>query len=278
MPMEEATSSACTGALLSSWISRFSVLDHRMTDRGPAFLSKLWTTLACLLGTTHYSSTTYNPAANGMVERFHRSLKASLMAHCTSENWKYQLPWVLLRLRTGPRANGNPSSAEKVYGETLVVPGELVAEDRDNIVMQRLHDRVGKFAPCQRTYTDKTSPFMPPGLSSNTHVFVRDDAVWPPLTRPYRGPFLVLERDKKAFQVAIHRKEDWISVDLLKPAFLEEDVGGSSQSFLQDIATPSQPHAQENVVGIPRKPQNQAGRHPNTPLQRAPGKTTTPSS
>ncbi|XP_066947151.1 uncharacterized protein [Macrobrachium rosenbergii] len=197
--MEEATSSVCAGARLSSWISRFGVPDEITTDRGPAFLSELWTALARLMGTTHHSTTAYNPAANGMVERFHRSLKASLMAHCSSENWKYQLPWVLLRLRTAPRANGDPSSAEKVYGETLVVQGELVAEDRDDVGMQRLCDRVGKFAPCQRTFTNRTSPFTPPGLSSTTHVFVRDDAVRPPLTRPYRGPFLVLERNKKAF-------------------------------------------------------------------------------
>ncbi|XP_066943483.1 uncharacterized protein [Macrobrachium rosenbergii] len=122
-PMEEATASACAEAHLFSWISQFGVPDHITTGRGPAFLSKLWTGLARLMGTTHHSTTTYNLAANEMVERFHRSLKASLMVHCSSENWKYQLPWVILGLRTSPRANSNPSSAEKVYGETLVVPG-----------------------------------------------------------------------------------------------------------------------------------------------------------
>ncbi|XP_066937349.1 uncharacterized protein [Macrobrachium rosenbergii] len=151
------------------------------------------------MGTTHHSTTAYNLADNRTVERFHRSLKVSLMARCSSENWKYQLPWFLLRLRTAPRANGDPSSAEKVYGETLVVPGELVTEDRDDVGTQGLRDRVGKFAPCQKTFTDRTSPFMPPGLSSATLVFVRNNAVHPPLTRPYRGPFLVLGRNKKAF-------------------------------------------------------------------------------
>ncbi|XP_066958572.1 uncharacterized protein [Macrobrachium rosenbergii] len=197
--MEEATSSACAEALLSSWISQFGVPDEITTDRGPTFLSELWTTLARLMGTNHHSTSAYNPMANRMVERFHRSLKASLMARCSSENWKYQLPWVLLRLRTAPRANSDSSSGEKVYGATLVVPGELVAEDRDNIGTQRLRDRVGKFAPYQRTFTNRTSPFMAPGLSSATHIFIRDDAVCPPLTKAYRGPFLVLERNKKAF-------------------------------------------------------------------------------
>ncbi|XP_066978986.1 uncharacterized protein [Macrobrachium rosenbergii] len=160
------------------------------------------------------------------------------MAHCTSDNWKYQLPWVLLRLRTTPRANSNPSAAEKVFGESLVVPGELITEDRDNLTTQRLCNRVGKFTPCRRTYTNRTSPFMPPGLSSVSHVFVRNDAVRPSLTRPYRGPFLILERNNKAFQVAVHSKDGWVSVDRLKPEFQEEDVGGTSQSPPQEVVPP----------------------------------------
>ncbi|XP_066961118.1 uncharacterized protein [Macrobrachium rosenbergii] len=159
-----------------------------------AFLSELWSALAQLLGTDHHTTPAYNPTANGLVERFHRSLKVSLMARCTAEEWKYQLPWVLLGLRTAPRADGALSAAKKTYGKPLVVPGELVTEDRHNPSVQRLRDVVGKFTPCKRTYTDRLATFTPPSLSSSTHVFVRDDAVHPPLTRPYRGPFRVLEQ------------------------------------------------------------------------------------
>ncbi|XP_066944553.1 uncharacterized protein [Macrobrachium rosenbergii] len=166
----------------------------------------------------------YNPAANSLVERFHRSLKASLMARCTTEDWKYQLPWVLLTLRTTPRANGNPSAAEKIYGEPLVVPGELITEDRHNPSVQRPRDIVGKFAPCKRTYTDRSVVFTPPGLSSTTHIFVRDDEVRPPLTRPYRGPVQVLERNNKAFRLALHGKDDWLSIDRIKTTLLEEEA------------------------------------------------------
>ncbi|XP_066980118.1 uncharacterized protein [Macrobrachium rosenbergii] len=163
------------------------------------------------------------------------SLKASLMARCTAEDWKYQLPWVLLGLRTSPKANGAPSAAEKTYGEPLVVPGELVTEDHRNPSVQRLRDIVGKFAPCKRTYTDRSATFTPPGLSSTTNVFVRDDAIRPTLTRPYSGPFRVLERNNKAFLLALHGKNDWVSVDRVKPALLEEDT---------DVTTPHPPPGQ----------------------------------
>ncbi|XP_066964341.1 uncharacterized protein [Macrobrachium rosenbergii] len=189
-PMQEDTASACTKALFSSWISRFSVLDHRTTDRGPAFLSKLW-------------------------------------------------------LRAMPRANGDLSAAEKVYREPLIVPGELITGDRHNLTVQRLHDTVGKFAPCQQTYTNGTSPFTPPSLSSTTHVFVRNDAVRPPLTRLYRGPFRVLERNAKAFQLAIHRKDNWVPVDRLKPTLLEEDIDSTLSRHRCPL---SQPNPKGNVL------------------------------
>ncbi|XP_066940978.1 uncharacterized protein [Macrobrachium rosenbergii] len=223
-PMQEATASACAEALLSSWVSHFGVPDHITTDRGPTLLSELWSALAQLLGTTHHTTTAYNPAANGLVERFHRSLKASLMARCTAEDWKHQLPWVLLGLRTAPRADGTPSAAEKTYRESLVVLGELVTEDRHIPSLQRLHDVVDKFAPCKRTYTGRSATFTLPELSFATHVFVRVDAVCPPLTRPYRGPFRVLERNSKAFLLELSGRNDLVSVVRLKPAFLEEST------------------------------------------------------
>ncbi|XP_066969150.1 uncharacterized protein [Macrobrachium rosenbergii] len=166
------------------------------------------------------------------------------MACCTAEDWKYQLPWVLLGLRTAPRANGAPSAAEKTHGKPLVVPCELVTEDRYNPSVQRLREIVGKFVPYKRTYTDRSATFTPPGLASTTHIFVRDNAVRPPLTRPYRGPFCVLEQNSKAFLLALHGRNDWVSIDRVKPALLEEDTA---------VSTPHPPPAQPPPQPGPRK-------------------------
>ncbi|KAJ8411270.1 hypothetical protein AAFF_G00172760 [Aldrovandia affinis] len=61
--------------------------------------------------------------ANGMCERFHRSLKVSLRAALQGDAWFDTLPWVLLGLRTAPKADLGASSAELVYGQPLHVPG-----------------------------------------------------------------------------------------------------------------------------------------------------------
>ena len=61
-----------------------------------------------------------------MIERFHRTLKASLKARLTGSNSVEELPWVLLGLRTAPKDLGY-SSAEMVYDETLTIPGEMIS-------------------------------------------------------------------------------------------------------------------------------------------------------
>ncbi|XP_068245593.1 uncharacterized protein [Palaemon carinicauda] len=88
-----------TGSLTSPKHCRCDLLP---AQRGTTFTSQLWTSLANLLGITLHHTTTYNIAATGMVERFHRTLKASLISRCKDSNWFTQLPWVLLELRTTP--------------------------------------------------------------------------------------------------------------------------------------------------------------------------------
>ncbi|XP_066939834.1 uncharacterized protein [Macrobrachium rosenbergii] len=164
------------------------------------------------MGTSLHSTIAYNPAANGMVERAHRSLKAALMAHCIDDNWKAQLPWVLLGLCTSPRACGDKSPAEKVYGESLAVPGELfsTAPDGADTSLPSLREVPQKSAPCRKTFTDRTHVYSPGVLDTCTHVFIRIDAHRPPLTRPYRAPYRVVSRSSKAYLINIHGCEDWV--------------------------------------------------------------------
>ncbi|XP_068210591.1 uncharacterized protein [Palaemon carinicauda] len=221
--MSEATTQACAEALPSSWISRFGIPDDITTDRGSAFLSEIWLFLANLMGTTLHSTMAYNPAANGMVERTHCTLKAALMARCTDEHYKAQLLWVLLGLRTAPRADGEPSPAEKVYGEALTVPGEFFPASTDDTKLDQLREIAWKFRPCLKTYEDRTRHFMPKNLDNCDYVFIRVDAHHQPLTRSYRGPYKVIRRTAKSFLLNIHGQEDWMTIDRLKPAYLESN-------------------------------------------------------
>ena len=217
--MKDSTANSCVNALVSQWIARFGLPDHITSDRGTAFTSTLWTSIADLLGITIHHTTSYNPEANGMVERFHRSLKSALMARCTSSSWASNLPWVLLGLRTTPKEGIDAAAAEMVYGDNLHVPADFFSSS-SNQTLQQLRDTVAKFAPCRQTYRDERKTYTPPDLQTASHVFIRVDAHKPPLTPPYTGPFKVLQRKDKAYKLDIRGTTDWVSIDRLKPAYL----------------------------------------------------------
>lgn len=219
IPMQDATASSCTQALLN-WISRFGIPDHITSDRGTPFTSQLWTSLAALLGFTPHHTTSYHPQSNGMVERFHRTLKASLMASCADDKWHAQLPWVLLGLRTTAREDNDASPAERVFGQTLVVPGEFFPSNPESQDIKDLRHKVADFAPVKQTYRDKLKTHIPDELSKATHVFVRVDSHRRPLSKPYTGPYKVIARRPNTFQLEINGKIDWVAIDRLKPAYL----------------------------------------------------------
>ncbi|GFS08701.1 Pol polyprotein [Elysia marginata] len=119
VPLPDAHASTCTTAFLHHWVARFGVPEDITSDRGRQFTSLLWTQLNNLLGIEANTTTAYHPQANGMVERLHRQLKASLKARTTNSNWFPELPMVLLGIRSSWRVDPGCSPAELVYGSTL---------------------------------------------------------------------------------------------------------------------------------------------------------------
>ena len=70
-----------------------------LTDRRAEFESDLWQQLMKFLGTHRIRTTAYYPAANGLVERFHRQLKAALSTGQSTqwiESATSSPPWDLL--------------------------------------------------------------------------------------------------------------------------------------------------------------------------------------
>ncbi|XP_068232032.1 uncharacterized protein [Palaemon carinicauda] len=156
------------------------------------------------MGMTLLSNIAYTPAVNGMVERAHRTLKADLMARCTDVHWKAPLLWVILGLRTAPRADSELSPAEKVYNEALTVPAEFFPATTDDSKLDHLREITDKFRPCLKTYKDRIREFTPKNLDDCDYVFIRVGAHRQSLTRPYRGPYEVVKRTAKSFRLNVH--------------------------------------------------------------------------
>ncbi|XP_066968105.1 uncharacterized protein [Macrobrachium rosenbergii] len=175
------------------------------------------------------------------------------MARCMNDNWKAQLPWVLPGLLTAPKAGSDDSPAEKVYGKTLAVLGDFfptVPDDADTS-LTRLGEVAQKFAPCRKIFKDRTHVYSLGGLDRCTHVVITIDAHCPPLTRPYGGPYRVVSRSSKACLINIHGREDWVSVDWLKPAFLLDSETWEETGRRPRI--PSQNMATDDPVAIPKQ-------------------------
>jgi transposase InsO family protein len=96
IPLADTSAAGCAEAMIGCWISRFGVPACITSDRGPQFTLELWARLCSSLGIVHKQTTAYHPQANGLVERFHRQLKAALRARLNSSDWEQQLPWVML--------------------------------------------------------------------------------------------------------------------------------------------------------------------------------------
>jgi hypothetical protein len=77
----------------------------------------------------HVMTTSYHPQANGWVECVNRRLKDGLPAQRAGMVWPSHLSWVLLGLHAAPMEISGFSSSEAVFGQPLVLSGELTPGD-----------------------------------------------------------------------------------------------------------------------------------------------------
>ena len=115
IPVKDISAATCADALIRGWIARFGVPSNLTSDRGAQFTSALWAELGRTLAIKNINTTAYHPQANGLVERFHRTLKAALMATGEPTSWMGRLPHVLLGIRTAQKEDTGFSPAEIVY-------------------------------------------------------------------------------------------------------------------------------------------------------------------
>ena len=267
IPIPDMTAETVAHAFISGWISRFGVPSSVTTDRGRQFESKLWHSLMVLLGCSRIRTTSYHPMSNGIIERFHRQLKASLKACRNPVTWTESLPMILLGIRTTFKADLQCTTAELVYGTTLRLPSEFFdhhtdvpIEDPSNYVT-KLKSVMQQLQAIPPRLQSNKKVYVSDDLHKCTHVFVRHDAIRKPLQQPYNGPYEVLNRTAKHFTVNINGRKEVISIDRLKPAYLDSDTP------LPDNVPPPNPQCLADTDTNTSKRVTRSGRHVHWPQQ-----------
>ena len=222
-PIASPTAESC-GKAITDWISSHGLPEVITTDRGTQFTSNTWADLSKHLGFKLQFTTAYNPECNGLIERFHRSLKNALTATADDASWTSRLPWVLLGLRTAPHSALNAAPSEAVYGKNLRIPADIIISSPEAETLHDIRNNAEKLLPPKQTYSEALrKKFVPTNLQSSPFVYERIDSHKSPLTPSYTGPHPVIQRQSKAYLISKHGAQIWTSIDRLKPAYLFED-------------------------------------------------------
>ena len=248
IPMKDITAETVMDSFAYGWVAHFGVPAAVTCDRGSQFTSALWSQLMQTWSIKLHHTTPYHPASNGLVERFHRRMKESLIALIDDERhqWYWHLPCTLLAIRTTLKPDVGASPAELVYGEGLAIPGSILPPSLDNDVdngirqntLDHLRLEVARLQPSATSAHRRPRVNIPDELNNASHVFVLRGGQQPTLTSPYSGPYRVVSRTPDSFRVAIPgRGTETINIARLKPAVIDEDeVEGP-----QPVTPPSPP-------------------------------------
>lgn len=226
VPIVEATALQVAIVFIHAWVARFGVPEEITSDLGRQFESTLFGELMRLLGVKHLRTTPYHPQANGMIERWHRTLKSSIMCRANA-SWSDELPLILLAHRNSINEDIGASSAQLVYGTSLAMPGQFF-EHQPHIKFKAdfvtdLMEAMQSIQPASSSHHGNAKVFVPNDLEKTSFVFVRNDKIRPSLCPPYTGPHKVLDRGNKYMTINMNGRSSKISIDRLKPAHLLTD-------------------------------------------------------
>jgi len=125
VPLRRATAHAAARALFDRVVCRHGVPRRILSDRGTQFTSALWKKIAELLNVKLSTSTAYHPQTNGLLERYHRSLKIALK-RCPPQSWDQFLPSFTFCHNTQVHSATRESPFYLLYGREATLPVDLI--------------------------------------------------------------------------------------------------------------------------------------------------------
>ncbi|GFQ87513.1 hypothetical protein TNCT_305961 [Trichonephila clavata] len=225
------------------------------------------TTLAHPVSNAHFAIIVdaSDNAVGGVMQQYvsnHRQLLVFFSVRLTptqkSDATCYQsLPTVLLGLRTTIHEYFKATSAELIFGENLRLPGDFLHDSElasPSSFVQQLRNTFSDLPPVLPSHYTKQKPFIFRDLATCTHVFVRTDSVRTSLQPSYEGPYPVIKRYAKYFDISIKGVSRTISIDRLKPCIFADpypykptlvDKSSTTSTSSSNVSTPH--HSQQST-------------------------------
>ena len=134
VPISDVSAETVARMFIATWVSRFGTRSVVTSDRGRQLESAVWFNVIKLLCVQRTRTMAYHLAANELVKRLHRQLKAAIHAEPDPSRWSEAL-LILLGIRSAVRTDADCTSAEIVYGSTLWLTGEFFVAGSDSEVV-----------------------------------------------------------------------------------------------------------------------------------------------
>ena len=116
---------------LLKYFTSFGIPKEIQSDRGSNFTSDLFGSVLGELGIKQTLSSAYHPESQGVLERWHQTLKTMLKKFCleSSLDWDEGVHYLVFAIREAPQESLGFSPFEMVYGRQLRGPLALITDE-----------------------------------------------------------------------------------------------------------------------------------------------------
>ena len=240
VPMKKIDSVSVAEALFTVF-SRMGFPEEIQSDNGSQFTSEMMKEFQKLLSIKGVYISPYHSQANGVVERFHGTIKPMLRKIIAAQprQWHRYLPALLFAVRELPNASTGFAPFELLFGRKPRGPIDLLANtwsggeeaveaktayqyvvDLKNHIYETCkiaHDAVDEARKTQKMYHDKKS--MPRKFVVGDQVLLLLPTTANKLQMQWKGPYMIAEVSKNNYKITVGNKTRLYHANMLKKYF-----------------------------------------------------------
>ena len=260
IPVTDIQAATLARAIMSHWLTKFGSPQQIICDRSQSFLGHAFSKMLEIMGVTLTPITAFSPWKNGFCERINRGLKVALRAS-GPYSWFESALTYNLAINATFRDELGCSPNDMVFGSNIRLPVDLLDDKplQNFLEPHSLPDRVRRalIQTIPKPRIQNQPAKINPTLYKCEFVYVRNMAK-KGLQAFYTGPYKILARGEKNFDLQINNKSKAVSINHLKSAHLYNDLVEDEKdepcipalpddTFITDISTNT---STQGTIGI----------------------------